>query len=446
MKTYGYDYAFALSIDTVNAIMAKNLAGVDMSITYQTVDAQTQTNVNLSAKLAPWQIVPGGQNSLLNINVPITQGTLTLTGGPVPGTYDLGGLVPEMQITLGWVGTGSQQDATGSGSATHLTFDPNDSTDKTNPGYVATLPFHDPQKKLGSVAEGILSDVMAGALYSNKDKIKYIFANVNPAPGTIASWLRPAKWQYFFADAGSNSALCFLCTLSAATPFPANPSFDSSALQAGANSAMLISQPQFFKNVVLPGVQSALGDHFTLTSNVEDACTISNTGGFDVGKVTANHFSLTQSSSGNGLAMSASGGGPLTFLFGLANLPDDSYSWSLSTVNPLHFDGHSITFQNDPHPVETQDHTIYWYDWVLLVAVGITSLPGLISAIYDGINQFNDQAELSGISSINQNAQASTGGTVANLAGLIDWSVDGEALTPSDAGLSGALYVHGTLA
>jgi hypothetical protein len=35
---------------------------------------------------------------------------------------------------------------------------------------------------------------------------------------------------------------------------------------------------------------------------------------------------------------------------------------------------------------------------------------------------------------------------VANLATLIDWQIDGETLIPADAGMSGALYVHGTLA
>jgi hypothetical protein len=446
MNTYGFDYAFALSIDTVNAILAKKLAGVDMSISYETVDTDAGTRVNLSAQLAPWQLVPGGQNSLLNLNLPIASGTLTLTG-TLSGSYNLAGVIPELQVTLGWVGASDQQDATGAGDATHLTFNPDDTKDATNPGYVSPVTIHDPQQRLDSTASSILSEVMVGALYSNKETIKYIFANVNPTPANVASWLNPAQWVYTYAGTSTQNALCFLCMQSPNTPLPSPPTFDANALSASANSTLLIAQPQFFQNVVLPGVQSAFPNAaFTLSVNAQEVCTITNNGDFDVGSVTAHALALTPSNDGNGLALSASGGGPLKFFFGLANLPDASYSWSLAAVNPLQFDGQHITFANDPNPTITHDQTIYWYDWVLLVVVGITDLAGLVAAIVDAVNGFYDASVEMGTNAINNNLQAATGGTVANLATLINWQIDGETLTPADAGMSGALYVHGNLA
>lgn len=446
MNTYGYDYAFALSIDTVNQILAKNLAGVEMGVSYQTVDTDSGTTVNLGAQLAPWQLVPGGQNTLLNLNLPIASGTLTLSGG-LTGTYNLSGVIPELQVTLGWVGASGQQDATGAGDATHLTFNPDNAQDATNPGYVSPVTIHDPQQRLDSTASSILSEIMVGALYSNRETIKYIFANVNPTPANVASWLTPGQWVYYYAQTSIQDALCFLCMLSPTAAMPATPAFDANALSASANSALLVAQPQFFQNVVLPGVRSAFPKAtFTMSVNAQEVCTITNSGDFDVGSVTARAFALTPSNDGNGLALSASGGGPLKFLFGLANLPDASYSWSLAAVNPLQFDGQHITFANDPNPSITHDQTIYWYDWVLLVVVGITSLPGLISAIVDAVEGFYNTVDQTGTTAINTNLQAATGGTVANLATLINWQIDGETLTPADAGMSGALYVHGNLA
>jgi hypothetical protein len=446
MNTYGYDYAFALSIDTVNQILTRKLTGVDMSISYTTTDSDSGTTVTLGAQLAPWQIVPGGSNTLLNINLPIASGTLTLKGA-INCTYNLAKVIPELQITLGWMGTSDEQDATGTGDATYLTFNPNDATDANDPGYVATITVHDPQNHLDSTGSGVLSQIMTGALYSNRETIKYIFANVNPTPPNVASWLNPGQWVYYYAGTPIQNALCFLCMLSSTAPMPSTPAFDATALASGANSALVISQPQFFQNVVMPGVQSAFPNaEFTLSTNSQEVCTITNSWSFDVGSLPANTFSLTPSNDGNGLQLYAAGSGPLKFFFGLADLPNASYSWSLSAVNPLRFDGRNITFANDPNPTITHDHTIYWYDWMILVILGITNLVGLISVITEAVIGFYDSSVQMGTAAINSNLQAATGGTVANLATLIDWQIDGETLTPSDAGMSGALYVHGTLA
>jgi len=192
VKTYGCDYVFALTTDTVNAILASNLAGVMQTIGYSALDPGSGSTVSLHAQLAPWQLVPGGQNTLINLNLPIRAGTLTLTGGAITGSYDLSSVTPEMQVTLGWVGTGSQQVAAGSGAQTRLTFDPDLGQDKNNLGYVATLQVHDPGGHLDTVAAGLVSQLMASALFANRDKVAYVLASVNPAPPGLASWLAPA--------------------------------------------------------------------------------------------------------------------------------------------------------------------------------------------------------------------------------------------------------------
>jgi hypothetical protein len=446
VKTYNYDYVFALAADTVNAILASNLAGVHQTIRYSAVDQDTGSTVTLNAELAPWQMVRGGGNTLINLNLPIATGSLTLTGGAITGSYDLAGVIPEMVVTLGWVGAGSQQAAQGSGDLTHLTFDPDPSKDKQNPGYVATAAIQDPARRLDDVARGILGQLMPSALFANRDKVAYVFANVDPTPAGLASWLTPGQWQYFVSqDATGSPVLCFLCMLGSGA-FPAQPAFDASALQQGAGSVILVSQTAFFRNVVLPAVQRTFsGGSFALSSTGESA-KIVNTSGFDVGKVATSSYSLTASPAGTGLAVASSGGGPLKFLFGLADLPDASYSWSLSAVNPASYAGGQISFTADPHPVINQDHTIYWYDWLLLAVLGIVNVAGLISAIYDLVNNFADEAQNAGMSNVNSNVQAATGGTVMNLAQVIHWTKSGQTLTPVTAGMNEAVYVAGNLA
>jgi hypothetical protein len=133
MKTYGFDYAFALSIDAVNAILRRNLAGVAMSVHYTTLDEDTGSTITLSGKLAPWQIVRGGQNTLLNVNVPFGEGSLTRTGGALKGNYDLSGVTVELQLSLGWMGAGDAQQGSGSGAAASSCSIPRTRKTRTTP-------------------------------------------------------------------------------------------------------------------------------------------------------------------------------------------------------------------------------------------------------------------------------------------------------------------------
>ncbi len=145
------------------------------------------------------------------------------------------------------------------------------------------------------------------------------------------------------------------------------------------------------------------------------------------------------------MATEASGSGPLKFLFGLADLPDASYSWSCRTSNPLNFSNNKVTFLADKNPAITHDQTIKWYDWVLLVVVGITSLPGLVSVIVDSINNFSDQVSDIGMGNINDEFEKSLGGSVVNLASFVSWHTGSQGFSPANARLEGAFYVTGNV-
>lgn len=446
MKTYGYDYSYAITIDEVNKILASNLASVNMKISYSCVDPDTGTTITIQGQLAPWQLNSKGDNNLLGMNVPISQGSMSLTGGILTGNYDLSGVTAVMKISLSWMGSGTAQSAQGSGDMTSLVFAPVSTTDPDNPGYVTTDNLLDPQKKLDDFASGLLQKCMADVIVENKDNLKLIFNSINPAPANVASWLKPYKWQYFYQQTSVASVFCLLCQLTD-KDFPSGPSFDSSALSSSANSSILISQEVFFANAILPSIQSALGSgNFSLNTSNE-VCSITNNGDFNIstsnGEITAHSFNLSTSSSGNGLACHTSGGGPLDFFFGLGKLPDASYSWSLSTVNPLSFADNTIRFQDDPNPAIQQNSTIHWYDWALLVVTGITNVAGLVSTIMDSINGFANQVQAVGMGNVNNSIESSITGSVVNLANLIDWKQSQQTFQAVDAGLNGALYTYG---
>jgi hypothetical protein len=330
---------------------------------------------------------------------------------------------------------------------TSLTWNPLQSASPNNPGYVACPQILDPSNRLTSVASGVLEQLMANAVIANRAEMSYVLANVNPQPSQLAPWLTPVRWQYFWDEAaGANGVLCFLCMLSPTAAFPSQPSFDPSALQPGAGATLLISQPAFFSNVVLPSIRSTFpSGTFNPTTNPDELSTITNSGGFDVGPVAANSYSLAASPAGTGFAVNCSGGGPLKFLFGLADLPDASYSWSISTVNPMTFDGTNISFATDPNPTIHQDQTMHWYDWALIAVLGITTTAGLASAITDLVEKFDNQAQLVGMSTINASLQKATGGAVENIAEIVRWTRSDEAMKATTAGMSESVYVAGNL-
>lgn len=446
MLTNGYDYAFALSRDEVNAILAQNLQSKTVEVKYNTTDPDSQSTITMDFTLSPWEIVSGGSGTLLNVSLPVKEGYLEMEGGALPsGSFDLTGVSVIIQIELGWLGTGDQQQASGSGNTDHLIFSPS-TTQKGNPGYVSEVNILDPDGQLNTIAKGILSTTVVDALIADKKTVQYIFADINPTPGDVGTWLKPAKWQYYYVDSKTGpSALCFLCQLSDKA-FPPQPTFDANNLDSANNSLLLISQEVFFRNVVLPGIQSSFpGAGFSVSVNPEEAVTISNTGGFTVGKVQASHFSVTTSNQGDGLTVNASGGGSLKFLFGLAKLPGASYSWSVQATNPLQFSSPNLTFQEDKNPTVHHDQTIHWYDWVLLAVIGITDIAGVVSFILDEVNDFYDDSASMGVGNINTTLQNSIDGSVVNLKNLISWNKPGESFSPAASGLQVSLYVRGNL-
>lgn len=232
MDTYQYDYSYALTKDKVNDIMSENLASVSMPLIYTDHDAVTGAVTNININLGIWSMADGGQNRLMKLNIPIKDGFMSISGLPgVNGSWDMTGVSMLVEITLGWLGPGNEQELNGEGSLTTLVFSPTADATPDDPGYIAVLTVTDPSEQMTGAAIGMLKQIAQQAFYENRDSIQYIFAGVVPVPAGATTWLRPYKWQYYVAS-GDIEALCFLSMLDD-SPFPSTPAFDSTALTPG---------------------------------------------------------------------------------------------------------------------------------------------------------------------------------------------------------------------
>ena len=449
MRTYNYDYSFALSINEVNKTLKDNLENVDLELKYSGNDPQSGASIKLNAKMAPWQIIKGGQNSLLRFSLPFSKGSMSIQG-PISNSYDLTNITVLIEITLGWLGTGNTQQAKGSGDFTKLVFSPEKTNDPDNPGYVSVINILDPNNKLDTISTSLIRSYTATILFENKDKINLILANVFPVPNKVSSWLKPYKWQYYYSTGEYYDALCFLCMMSD-KPWPEMPAFDSTSLIKDNNAVILISQEIFFRHVVLPSIKNTFPKgNFDLNVNQDESCSIINRGSFDIkvnkGTITVNSFKLVTNDSGKGISIKTSGGGPLKYFFGLNKLPNASYSWDCKNNNNLVYKGDKVSFQKDNHPETHHHQQIYWYDWVLMIVTGIFNLPELIALIVNSINDFSNEVNIRGIGNVNNKLENSVSNSLVNLSNLISWSEKGgQKFKTANAGLNGALYIYGNL-
>lgn len=450
MDTYQYDYSYALTKEKVNDIMRKNLAYVSMPVIYTDHDLITGAITTLNIHLDVWNMADGGQNRLIKLNVPIKDGSLIISNLPgVNGEWNMSGVSLLLEITLGWMDEGNEQKINGGGSLTQLVFSPTRNATPDDPGYVSLVKVIDPTGKLSNAAIGMLKEIIQNAFYENRANLQYVFANLIPLPSGDTTWLRPYKWQYYVAS-GSIEALCFLSMLDD-KPFPDTPAFDSTVLIPGINAAAIVSQNVFFKYALLAGVETTFPAGKFSVSQSDLHSRIINNGSFSMkigdDEINTNSFFLAPSESGNGLEAALSGGGPLKFFFGLSDLPDAYYTWTIKTVNPLSLDvtHGTIIFKQDPNPLIDHEQNIPWYDYIILIALGLT-FAGLVSDITSAVNSFGDRINDVGMSNINKELQSAFGTNSVNVTALIDWQANGESFSMTDCALSGALYFRGNLA
>jgi hypothetical protein len=210
MQTFGWGLVIACSVETVNDQLSKNMDQMPATFSGQeTADGNTN---KISGTFGTWSLVSGGSNQDLHFWAPITSGQLTLGAGTKDETsFDLSGVCPVISLRLAFI------DGPGDSNVKNLTFDTTgvsigggDSSQLPvtliTPDAGAALAKVDPYH----VASGTLGRLLPLCLSENRDKLKFVFGQLNMVPTDPR--LKPRDFNYLYAegpeigDSGDHSA------------------------------------------------------------------------------------------------------------------------------------------------------------------------------------------------------------------------------------------------
>jgi hypothetical protein len=483
MELYGWDIVYGASVSIINQQLAQASEGVLTTFSYSRTD--TDFTVDLAGRFGTWAVT-GGSNSLIDITMPIGQGSLTLTGDAAtallagtsyqPGqTIDLAGVAVTVSLPLSF--RPSAQDA----SQQALTFAfATTGDDSAAAADIILKTLTDPHQTLpGTSLPGLFRQAFGELLTANRQRLSYEFAHVMSS-GAANSWATPTYLTFYYAQP-QNSPTAFFTMLAMAYRPNADgisPKIDPLLCSyAGADRCLALSRDVLLHGLIQPGLPHAID---TAIGATPQAVPVSNTvdGTIRAGLPSLNLLNsppptttaptVTPADSfqydfdnhiitGQGISLSdPDQSGPIsdeTFMTMQVQVADDAFQTTIdisSTINDevdVQFHG---SFQNrvvfdsqhnqfvtlpDPNPVLTHQASLdpNADPWAVLSG-GVGSLTDLgVAAIVlpllmnTGFDNFSRQIQLN---------------TFQNLP--LSWAGLGQQFTVLEAALSGNVYVLGT--
>lgn len=377
MQTYGWDSVFVLSVAEANQQLAANMSQLLDTFDFSYTVGLASTTI--SGTFNPWQIVPGGSGTIIQMKLPIQSGTLSMSG---IGTYSLDGVAVELQIDLNILPSNVQPHT----NVLTFSFSGSDVSDSDSIVYVCTL---DPNNQIPSTYESVLGEGIVQCLLANTAAITYVFATIDLVPSD-ESFLTPVESVFCYQQPVNQNSM-FLSILSMTTaqnvdnmsrnidPGLLNPTYDWS---------MAISPGLFLSGVIMPTLPSVYGNGTTASTFRYDASrtAIVNTQSFGVGKVTSGLIDyypqitgLTMTVSNNALHSVTSGNCDL-----YAGI---SMTFTITSNNVMVFNANNqtFTFNTDPNPTETHDDDIPTWEEVLFLGLVDLIMEVVVKFIADDI-------------------------------------------------------------
>jgi len=198
MQMYGWGLVVACSVESVNDQLSKNMDQMPASFSGQeTVNNYTN---KISGTFGEWSLVSGGSNQDLHFWAPVTSGQLILGAGTTDEiTLDLSGVCPVISLRLTFI------DGPGDPSVKNLVFDTsggsNGSVDPSDLPIRLITPDAGPAlAKVAphNFADGPLSRLLPQCLMENRDKLKFVFGQLNMVPTDAR--LKPRNFNYLYAE------------------------------------------------------------------------------------------------------------------------------------------------------------------------------------------------------------------------------------------------------
>ena len=397
-----------------NENLDKNMSGLISSFNYKSEGTE------IRGTFGSWQIVNGGSDKFVHFKIPIVSGTLNVNGIKT----DLTGIVPVMSIKLDFVNN-PQND-----NVKALTFDVDGSGSEGSSNNVFTIDVDargkdatiTPEKN--PVVWGVMNSSMPQVFANNKDKLSYVFAQINLVSPQSGSWLAPKEMEFAYLDANEGFFVIFTCiTTKDTSSLPRVP--DTSILDTTNDFFVCISERIVLENLIQTGLPAAFG-HGATASNFQYEVVSETPGQMEIGKIVNNGELSTDTAkwaletyypkiqdleitiSNNQLHVITNGS------FDITGLAGASCSFQVTLNNTFSFDSSNQTFSfsEDPHPSSSYHKHIPWYDWVLVAPF----FAGLVALILELVTNAVISSVTDSISS-SDNAKVS-----ANLNTIVTWN------------------------
>lgn len=441
VDTYGFDVAFACTLEAINAQLRANLSRTDLTVTYSGQDSTDRATVTLNGKWEPWQMIAGGSNRLLRFSVPFKSGTLVIDCpaiGKSNATYQLDQVSVQVELQLAWLDDGGAT-GTGSGANNKLVFSlvsKGMSTGDTTSGAVSPYGVTDPANHLDELAHEILEDVIADVLIANRNKTSHIFATIETNSQEDAPWLTPIRWDYFYQQPDSGApVLCVLAVLSD-RPLP-TAAFDSSVLAAGGNTFIVVSNLMFLTHGVLPGLPAVYGGGtFAVEKSSDSTGSIVNQG--SINTATTSWGADTYYPHIDSFSLSISGSNVITRIAGACDITGlagayITFSGTETATSNYSPNSQLLTFGAPTGSITSEKH-IAWYDYLfgaLSGGLGLVIIDTVITAVTATVTDGVGKA-------VQQTGTTALGGLVVS---MCKWS--GSNTTQIAGGLSSAFWIAG---
>lgn len=403
--------------------MSNNLSKLIDTFTYEG-ETTFGGAYTIQGKFGPWQLVPGGSDTLIYMEIPITTGSLFATAK----SFDISGMTVTVEINLILVPSKLQT------SVKELRFNFKQFGTKQGdptPGIVTVHSVTDPHQTGvgGYVGEGV-----AQVLIHNADEVSFVFAEIGLVDLDTASWLKPiqSKYSYHEPVGSGNGYLAILSVTDNRDISMLDVQIGSDIVSSKYPLSFVIAGGLFLQHVIMPSLPKAFPGT-DASSFAYSAGTIRLTRKFDLkgvkeGAITYTPVvtSMTITIVDDALSNATSGSVDL-------KVPNAYLSFSVATRNVLKYDPitNTFLFEKDNNPTVHSDKHIPWYDYLLIALAG-----GVAVAIFAiVINVVADEVRDS------INAGDAGGRLTALSATVVRWSGI-EAVEVQDAGLSDAFYLR----
>lgn len=430
MDTYGWDLVYACRMDRVNDSLKAGMQELIVSFDYNDGD------IEITGTFDAWRLVFGGADKLLRFETPIKTGTVTVKS--LNQTFGISGIVPEMELQLSFV------DNVSTANVKDLKFNcitvgkkPGDQTSGA-----VTLVTPDTGDKFKEIEQhdkyrvlfGVLHDNLPKLFIANRDKLAYVFAQVNLFIGGSSNWMTPKQYEYVYDQpvSGKTGYLGILCMVTDGDISSLPRKIDTALTSGDCEVFFMMSKAMFMQHVLLPVLPRAYGHGATAGNFIYKAGSIKNNGRLNMGRVKAGlayyypHLdSVTITVEDSEIRTSASGS------FDITGLKDAYVTFSVGTTNKAAFDKSRkvLAFEHDNHPTRQYHKHIPKWEWI----VG-----GPLAPIVDLVIYIVSKEVPSSVTK----AVNAGGGLAAVATPVINWH-GLKHFDVQDAGLSESFYMRG---